>query len=192
MACPVLAWFRFHIAALALLAPPIVVFGQTARPATTHCTADPSATLPKSQRETLKELQQSVESGPLYQELVSTTGKPQSCEVAWKDGDLTLSYLFNKEGRLRATITPAIEVEEERVKLPKLQPVTEEQALALLKAGAKHHFHPRQSRAGRTVVESSGANPKREHRPAHAWLHTGGKLAIAKHERFTREIGLRS
>ena len=160
MACPVLAWFRFHIAALALLAPPIVVFGQTARPATTHCTADPSATLPKSQRETLKELQQSVESGPLYQELVSTTGKPQSCEVAWKDGDLTLSYLFNKEGRLRATITPAIEVEEERVKLPKLQPITEERALALLKAGAKHHFPPTPESSGEDGCGIKWGEPK--------------------------------
>lgn len=140
MAYPVLAWFR--TVALLFLAPTMVVFAQTPQPATMHCTADPSARVPKSQQETLKELQHSAESGPLYRELVSMTGKPRACKVAWKDGDLTLSYSFNEQGLLQVTITPALESAEERLKLPKSPSITEKRALALLKAAVKHSFPP--------------------------------------------------
>jgi hypothetical protein len=140
MACPVIAWFRFRTAALALLAPPMAVFAQTAQPATMQCTPDTSAKVPKSQRETLQKLQQSVESGPLYRELVSASGKPQACKVTLEKNAMTLTYLFNEEGHLQVTIDPTIEFSEEKVKLPKLPPITEEQALALLKAAEKHSF----------------------------------------------------
>jgi hypothetical protein len=101
-----------------------------------------------------------VESGPFYRELVSTTGKPQSCKVAWKHGDLTLSYHFNQQGHLQVTITPAIEVEEERLKLPKLQLITEERALALLKAGTKHHFPPTPKSGGEDGCGMKWGEPK--------------------------------
>lgn len=142
MAWPFLASLRFPTAALVLLASPMVVFAQgaqTAQPATMQCTEDPAAKVPASQRETLKELQQGVESGPLYQELVSTSGKPQACKVTREDkfNEVTLTYLLNEQWRLEATINPAVEYLEQNVKLTR---ITEERALALLMAAVKHSF----------------------------------------------------
>lgn len=131
------ASFRFGAAAVVLLVPPSVVIAQTAQP-TMHCWQNSSIKMPKAQRQTLKALQDYAESSPLYRELVSKTGKPQACKVTWTDQHMALSYLFNEQARLQVTTDPTIEYTEESAKLS--TPITEEEALALLKAAAKHSF----------------------------------------------------
>ena len=95
------------------------------------------AAVPAPQRKAFREFQAQVESGPFYRELAGKAGKAEACAIR-RDGDnIKLTYTFAEEGRLEATVNPAIEFAEQRASM---RSITEQRALALLHDAEKHAF----------------------------------------------------
>jgi len=95
------------------------------------------AALPAPQRKAFREFQAQVESGPFYRELAGKAGKSEACAIR-RDGDtIKLTYTFAEEGRLEATVNPAIEFAEQRASM---RSIIEQRALALLHDAEKHAF----------------------------------------------------
>ena len=105
--------------------------------AAAQCPSDLSTTAPKNLEAEIQNIQQAVQSGPFYQELVSKVGKPEACEISLDDGNVKLSYAFRGQGRLRATVNPDAEFTEQKLEY---RAITEERALTLLKEAEKALF----------------------------------------------------
>ena len=84
---------------------------------------------------TITSLQQTVEAGVLYQEMVRRFGQPKQCAVKQEGTGTTLTFAFGHHAEMEARIDTAVEYSEQRVMFKGLN---DDAALDLLKrAGAK-------------------------------------------------------
>jgi hypothetical protein len=137
MARPVLTGVRW--CAMRLLLAPLLLAcqGGWAQSAAPSCTPPELEGMAAASQKQVRDLQQRVEAGPFYREMLHEFRRPQSCSVAEESGAIRLSYTFTKEARLDAQVNAAIESSLERATFPGLN---REKALELLKKGESDSY----------------------------------------------------
>ena len=137
MACPVLRSAKTWTAAF------LVIFGgfviQAASAQAVPCLALHSATVSPTLQKQATELQQKVEAGPFYNEMLRRFGKPKSCELKTDGESIALSFGFRQDAHLDARMDSSIESSEQSAELRGLSQRT---ALMLLKKAEKDLYGP--------------------------------------------------
>lgn len=107
----------------------------------------------------IQQLQQTVQNGPFYQELVRRFGKAESCKATLDGTMVKLKFAFHHEARLEAKVDSAIEYSEQSVEMHGLNHDT---ALELLKKGAGDAFGEQGCGIdwGKSTDEPAGKDPE--------------------------------
>jgi hypothetical protein len=101
------------------------------------CSSEGSASIPDESQKHVQEVQQTVQAGVFYLELLHRFEKPESCRVKMDGTSVTLAYVFPHGARLEAQFDSAIEYSEQHLVLRGLN---QDAALTLLKKGAADAF----------------------------------------------------
>lgn len=87
----------------------------------------------------IRRLQQWVESGPLYRELVNRFGGPKGCASRKDDLETEISYKFSENASLDILTNPTIELSEQHLHL---RDIATESAIKLLKSAELYSYPP--------------------------------------------------
>jgi hypothetical protein len=87
----------------------------------------------------IRRLQQWVESGPFYRELVNRFGGPKGCASRKDDLGTEISYKFSENASLDILTNPTIELSEQHLHL---RDITTESAIKLLKSAEMYSYPP--------------------------------------------------
>ena len=137
MARTVLKYPRFLVAFLAFVA---ACFGRAVEGSGYQAPPNHSSArdcIPAESQDEVRQFQKSVESGPLYVEMVRQLGKPGNCKTGIEEENIELSCAYGDQTRLEAHANSKIEFSEQRLQLSGL---SKNKALALLKASEKDAF----------------------------------------------------
>ena len=94
---------------------------------------------PAAAKANVQQMRQHLSAGPFYRALAARQGKPRSCSVELDGGKTSMSFVFRGGARVSAKVDPALEFNEERVDVARMN---SDEALTLLKNAEHFAYRP--------------------------------------------------